>query len=63
MVIGGQGCPRGLVKLDWLRRWVFSLYLVIFVLDSRAGFSLMIFEFDKVTEHKYCVSYVFMIHL
>jgi hypothetical protein len=30
---------------------------------ERVGFSLKIFEFDKVTEQKFCVSYVLMIHL
>jgi hypothetical protein len=34
-----------------------------FVLVGRVGFSLRISEIDKVTEHKFCVSYVLMIHL
>jgi hypothetical protein len=51
------------VKLYWLRGQVLSSDLVIFVLVGRDGFSLRIYEFDKVIEHKYCVSYVLMIHL
>jgi hypothetical protein len=34
-----------------------------FVLAGRAGFSLRISEIDKVTEQKFCVSCVLMIHL
>jgi hypothetical protein len=63
MVIGGQGCPQVLVKLYWLRGQVLSSDWVIFVLAGRDGFSLGIFEFDKVTKMKYCVSYVWMIYL
>jgi hypothetical protein len=48
MVIGGQGCPH-----------IFGE----FVLVGRVGFSLRISEIDKVTEHKFCVSCVLMIHL
>jgi hypothetical protein len=51
------------VKLYWLRGLVLFLDFVIFVLAGRVGFSLKISEFDKVIEHKFCVSCVLMIHL
>jgi hypothetical protein len=48
LVLRGQGCPKIFGEI---------------VLVGRDGVSLIIFAFDKVKEHKFCVLCVLMIHL
>jgi hypothetical protein len=63
MVIGGQGCPWILVIFVLAERKKVFLIFGDIVLVGRVGFSLKIFEVNKLTLLIFFVSYVFIIDL
>jgi hypothetical protein len=63
MVIGGQGCPHILVIFVLDERTRLSSYLVILYWLGGLVFPSGFLNLIRLQEHKYCVSYVLMIHL